>query len=187
MGTDRHHHRAAPSPDGADMLLLRWHHRGGAEHPAGAAAFAALADAADRIALWEPAPLRQPEAPRGGTLRRYRRLLRIGAERLRAPFLYTVEADVDPEHEEELNAWYDEEHLPRLAAVPGVLSATRYVETSGASPRYLAAYRLEAKEVFESPAWITARETPWTHRARTYFRHPRREMRRLLEGTGPAP
>jgi hypothetical protein len=122
----------------------------------------------------EPAP----EVPRGA--RAYRKLLRIGAAGTEAPFLYTVEQDVMPEHEAELNAWYAEEHLPRLAAVPGVLSARRYVAADAAtSPRYLAAYWLEQREVFESPAWIEARETPWTLRVRTYFRNARRTMRRL--------
>jgi hypothetical protein len=127
------------------------------------------------ILCWvEPAP----ELPPGATA--YRALLRIGATGAEAPFLYTVEQDVAPEHEAELNAWYAEEHLPRLAAVPGVLSARRFVASDAAtSPRYLAAYRLERREVFESPAWIEARETPWTLRARTYFRNTRRTMRRL--------
>lgn len=126
------------------------------------------------ILCWiEPAP----EVPLGATA--YRTLLRIGAAGAEAPFPYTVEQDVAPEHEAELNAWYAEEHLPRLAAVPGVLSARRFAALDAASPRYLAAYRLERREVFESPAWIEARETPWTLRARTYFRNTRRTMRRL--------
>jgi hypothetical protein len=118
------------------------------------------------------------DVPPGATA--YRALLRIGAVGSEAPFLYTVEQDVAPEHEVELNAWYAEEHLPRLAAVPGVLSARRFMAIDAATgPRYLAAYRLERREVFESPAWIEARETPWTLRARTYFRNTRRTMRRL--------
>lgn len=34
--------------------------------------------------------------------------------------LLVVMADVDPEHEEDLNGWYNEEHLPALLKVPGV-------------------------------------------------------------------
>ena len=34
--------------------------------------------------------------------------------------------DVDPAHEAEFNRWYDEEHIHRLLAVPGFLSAARY-------------------------------------------------------------
>ncbi|HWL81960.1 MAG TPA: hypothetical protein VNR89_13505 [Roseomonas sp.] len=138
--------------------------------------FALADDPATRLTWMEPVP---DAAPAGAVL--YRAVLRIGAEGVEAPFLYTVEQDVEPGREEELNAWYADEHIPRLAAVPGVLSARRFVALdAGTSPRYLAAYRLERREVFESPAWIEARETPWTRRARTFFRNPRRTMRRLV-------
>ncbi|MDJ0389142.1 hypothetical protein QMO56_13550 [Roseomonas sp. E05] len=138
--------------------------------------FARADNPAERLGWMEPAP--QP-APAGAVL--YRAILRLGAEGVEAPFLYTVEQDAEPGREEELNAWYADEHIPRLAAVPGVLSARRFVALdAGTSPRYLAAYRLERREVFESPAWIEARETPWTRRARTFFRNPHRTMRRLV-------
>jgi hypothetical protein len=82
-----------------------------------------------------------------------------------------LEQDVAPEHGAELNAWYAEEHLPRLAAVPGVLSARRFMAADPAtSPRYLAANRLKRREVFASSAWIEARETPWTLPVRTIWR-----------------
>ncbi|MXP65107.1 hypothetical protein E0493_17310 [Roseomonas sp. M0104] len=143
--------------------------------------FALADDPGTRLAWVEPAP---GAAPTGGTptgALLYRAILRVGAEGVEAPFLYTVEQDVEPGREEELNAWYADEHIPRLAAVPGVLSARRFLALdAGTSPRYLAAYRLERREVFESPTWIEARETPWTRRARTFFRNPRRTMRRLV-------
>ncbi|MBP6707318.1 MAG: hypothetical protein KA134_08465, partial [Achromobacter sp.] len=44
-----------------------------------------------------------------------------------APWHYIVETDVLPEAEADLNAWYDQEHLPGLAAVPGTVRALRYV------------------------------------------------------------
>ena len=39
--------------------------------------------------------------------------------------------------DDEFNAWYDHEHIPERAAVPGFLSAVRYVCRSGFQ-RYLA-------------------------------------------------
>ena len=36
-----------------------------------------------------------------------------------APFHYVVETDVDDANLAELNDWYEQEHLPGLAAVPG--------------------------------------------------------------------
>lgn len=100
-----------------------------------------------------------------------------------APWLYTVQTDIsDPAQETEFNAWYAEEHLPRLAAVPGVLRTRRYVAVSG-GPRSMSAFELAAREVFESPAWIEARETPWTAKMRKLFCNTRRPMYRLVHGT----
>ena len=61
--------------------------------------------------------------------------------------------DVDAEHEAEFNRWYDEEHIANLMAVPGFLSAGRYVALKG-GPKYLALYELEAPEVLQSPAFL---------------------------------
>ena len=54
--------------------------------------------------------------------------------------------------DDEFNAWYDSEHIPERAAVPGFLSACRYVCRSG-FPRYLAIYDLESVDVLKSPAY----------------------------------
>jgi len=67
--------------------------------------------------------------------------------------------------EDEYAHWMDEEHLPRLSKVPGVLSARRFVATEG-THRYIAVYHLTAPEVCSSPAWVEARETPWSVRIR---------------------
>src|ERR1051325_3546724 len=41
--------------------------------------------------------------------------------------LLMVWTDIDEAYEAEFNRWYDEEHIARLLAVPGFLSAGRYV------------------------------------------------------------
>lgn len=46
--------------------------------------------------------------------------------------LLMVWTDIDAEFEPEFNRWYDEEHLPRLAQIPGFLSAGRYSALRGA-------------------------------------------------------
>jgi hypothetical protein len=92
-----------------------------------------------------------------------------------APFHYIVETDVLPEHEAEFNAWYDEEHLPGLAAVPGTVRAARYVCPSG-SPRYYACYDLASQQTFGSPRWLAVRATDWSSRVRPSFRNTRRTM-----------
>jgi hypothetical protein len=53
--------------------------------------------------------------------------------------LMTAWTHVAPEREVEFNAWYDTEHLPEIVALPGFLSARRYV-CEGAVPKYLAWY-----------------------------------------------
>ena len=81
--------------------------------------------------------------------------------------------NVIPEAEAEFNAWYDEEHIPRLSAVPGCLSARRFRivnAVSEGSHRYLALYHLEAPEVCASEAWEEAAVTPWTLKIRPLTR-----------------
>ena len=92
-----------------------------------------------------------------------------------APFHYVVETDVVPEHEADFNAWYDEEHLPGLAAVPGTVRAARYV-CRDSSPRYHACYDFAWQEAFGSPAWLAVRATDWSARVRPSFRNTARTM-----------
>jgi hypothetical protein len=73
--------------------------------------------------------------------------------------------NVQPGMEDEYARWMDEEHLPRLAKVPGVMSARRFVATES-THKYVAVYHLTAPEVQGSPAWQEAIETPWTHSIR---------------------
>lgn len=78
--------------------------------------------------------------------------------------LVAVLLEPKPEFDEEFNAWYDTEHLPALAAVPGVLAARRYVASAG-STGYLAVYHLTQRDVIESEEWrAAARRTPWSRR-----------------------
>ena len=76
---------------------------------------------------------------------------------------------VDPEHEAEFNEWYDSEHIPALAAVPGTLAARRFRAREG-SPRYVALYHLRSPEVQTSAEWKQAANTPWTDKMRPHFR-----------------
>jgi hypothetical protein len=93
-----------------------------------------------------------------------------------APWLYVVHTDIPGEVVSDYNAWYDEEHLPRLVRVPGVDRARRYVADDQQTPRYLTAYDLSIKEAFESPEGLRARKTPWTDRMRSLFKNTRRRM-----------
>lgn len=75
--------------------------------------------------------------------------------------------DVDPEHEEQFNRWYDEEHVHRLLKVPGFLNAGRYAAIKG-GPKYLAMYELEDHNVPRTAAFqdeLRYRPSPWRARA----------------------
>ena len=57
------------------------------------------------------------------------------------------------------NAWYDTEHVPALARVPGVLCARRFRSTLAGGPRYAALYHLAEPGVVSSAAWKQASES----------------------------
>ncbi|CAN5442624.1 hypothetical protein BH09PSE5_BH09PSE5_47650 [soil metagenome] len=94
-----------------------------------------------------------------------------------APFHYVVSTDVLPEWAGEMNAWYDTEHLPGLAAVPGTVRAQRHeVEDLKESPRYHASYDLATHAAFNSEPWLAVRATEWSSRVRPAFRNTERVM-----------
>jgi hypothetical protein len=115
-------------------------------------------------------------------IRKTQRILRFEGEQLvpgdavappNAGGLLVATMDVDPEHEKEFNDWYNQEHLPQLGAVPGVLRARRYrVSGEDSGRRYLALYHMTGPEVSRSAAWNTAADTEWTRRMRPHFRGP---------------
>lgn len=85
--------------------------------------------------------------------------------------------EVDPAIEEEFNEWYNEEHMPLMDAVPGMLAARRFRAVSGL-PRYVAVYHLESPEVYKQPSWYEANQTPWIRRI---HRHRLRTLHMILE------
>ncbi len=89
--------------------------------------------------------------------------------------LLLVMMQPSPVFEEEFNAWYDTDHIPERLAVPGFLSAQRYICLSGA-PRYLAVYDLANVEILDTPAYCAVageNYTPWTRRVLSRVRSER--------------
>ena len=81
--------------------------------------------------------------------------------------------NVDPAAEAEFNEWYNKEHLPQLASVPGVLCARRFrAGGEDVERKYLALYHLTDTGVSRSDAWQKAANTPWTEKMRPHFRDP---------------
>lgn len=96
-----------------------------------------------------------------------------------APWHYVVATDVLAEHEADFNAWYETEHAPGLAAVPGTVRASRWL-APGASPRYHACYDLARREAFGSAPWLAVRATDWSSRVRPHFRNTHRTLYRQV-------
>ena len=98
---------------------------------------------------------------------RCRRLLRFAGDQIlpgdkivphNAGGLLLVGMTPAPQVETEFNAWYDTEHVPALARVPGVLCARRFRSDSG-NPKYVALYHLASPEVITGPEWKQASES----------------------------
>lgn len=77
--------------------------------------------------------------------------------------LFLACGEVPAAHETEFNCWYDEEHVPMLRRVEGVLAARRFRARAG-TPRYIALYDLADERAPGSPGWRAAIETPWSRR-----------------------
>lgn len=92
---------------------------------------------------------------------------------------YVVEMDPEEGWMPELARWYDTEHMPGLASVPGTVHAMRLLNHDH-GPLSLACYDLDGIGTFESPSWMAVRGTPWSSQMRPHFRNTKRTMFRVL-------
>ena len=90
-------------------------------------------------------------------------------------FHYVVEMDPEAGCMPELSSWYDTEHMPGLAAVPGCVRASRYLNHDH-GPLSLACYDLVTQDTLGSPPWLAVRETEWSSRMRPRFTNTIRTM-----------
>jgi len=93
----------------------------------------------------------------------------------RADFHYAVEMDPDDGWMPEIARWYNTEHMPGLAAVPGCIRASRFLN-HGHGPLSLACYDLVTEDTLGSPPWLAVRGTPWSDITRPHFTNTRRTM-----------
>jgi len=66
--------------------------------------------------------------------------------------------------EEDLTAWYEEEHIPMLLKVPGwrrIRTFRLRQSLDGPAPDFLALHELAGPEVLEEPGYRVAISTPW--------------------------
>lgn len=88
--------------------------------------------------------------------------------------------------DEELNEWYDKEHIPERLVIEGFLTAKRFV-TATRARRYLALYDLTHADVLHTDAYLAfagANFTPWTKRVVTRAKFWRMEAARVGSGDG---
>ena len=84
-------------------------------------------------------------------------------------YMFLVRMDIPPEKEAEFNELYNNEHIPAILKVPGVLSATRYENVAEGEPKYAAVYEIESADLPNSEAWRKASGSgEWRHRIRPY-------------------
>jgi len=130
------------------------------------------------LSMAEVSPLR--EAGQSGRTVELSRLTLMrdeqGADPHGAPIAhYTVEMTPEAGWEVELQRWYDTEHLPGLARVPGCVRARRFWNRD-AGPRSIACYDLLDASVMGSREWLAVRQTAWSSRARPHFTETVRTM-----------
>ena len=105
-----------------------------------------------------------------------------------------VMMDIERAWELEFNAWYDEEHLLRLLAVPGFVSVRRFrdvqwpaggVEAAGGRHQYLALYELEDAGVVDTEPYARACEmTPWTEKLAPHLAFHSQIYRQVFPASG---
>lgn len=88
---------------------------------------------------------------------------------------YVVEMDPEDGWMPEISRWYDEEHMPGLAAVPGCVHAWRMLNHDH-GPLSLACYDLVTTETMGSPPWLAVRATDWSSVTRPHFTNTKRTM-----------
>ena len=99
--------------------------------------------------------------------------------------ILVVMMDVDPEHEDEFNEWYNDEHLPERLEIPGYVSARRFkLEEGEGVLKYLCIWELEDGSPLQSEQYKAQRERPSQLRDRANV-HIRQRMRGLYKQIYP--
>lgn len=128
----------------------------------------------------------------------YRRLASPAVEDLEAarpaddlvvcgPLLLCVWWEPSPGTEDRFHAWYEEEHLPLLATVPGWLRSRRFELVEGGGQRFLAMHDLADRSVFSHPAYRAATSSPRRDAVVADRVAHQRRVYHLLRNLDPAP
>ncbi len=113
-------------------------------------------------------------------------------------YVFMASMDIAPEKEALFNEVYDQEHVPNLMKVPGVLAVTRVKSEPfafsiggerkpmpAASPRYTAIYELESPDVLASAAWAQAVEAGrWPGEVRPFTSNRAHSLAKVISTSG---
>ncbi len=112
-----------------------------------------------------------------------------------AKYLFFASMDIEPDKEALFNEVYDEEHVPNLMKVPGVVSVIRIKAEPfainiggerrsvavGGEPAYTAIYEIESPDVLVSKDWAEAVEAGrWPEEVRPYTRNRRHTLQKVI-------
>ena len=110
-------------------------------------------------------------------------------------YLFFASMDVEPDKEALFNEVYDDEHVPNLLKVPGVVSVIRIKAESfaitiggerrsvavGGEPAYTAIYEIESPDVLVSKEWAAAGEAGrWPGEVRPYTTNRRHTLQKVI-------
>jgi hypothetical protein len=117
-------------------------------------------------AVWENASAREKSIMSAATIDRrlYSPISDSGDTGEAPPVLMAVSMSVPSSGVADMEAWYVEEHIPMLLAVPGWRRSRRYRLASGDGPRYLSLHEIESVAAFDTPEYKAAVSTPWRDR-----------------------
>lgn len=97
-----------------------------------------------------------------------------------APYQLTVAMSPAPGGDEDFVAWYREEHIRMLLAVPGWRRVRLFQQVEGDGPAFMAVHELESPAVFEHPNYAASIGTPWRGRIRSSVSRYERNLFKLL-------
>jgi hypothetical protein len=123
-------------------------------------------DGAAYQAVWENASAREKSIMSTATIDRrlYSPISDSGDTGQAPPVLMAVSMSVPPSGVADMEAWYVEEHIPMLLAVPGWRRSRRYRLASGDGPQYLSLHEIDSPAAFDSAEYKAAVSTPWRNR-----------------------
>ena len=111
-------------------------------------------------------------------------------------YILIVSMDIEPEKEDLFNDVYDNEHIPAILKVPGVIAVERLKSQSmkmnfggqvrdmdiSKEPTYTAIYRIEGPEVLETSDWGKAVEAGrWPNEVRPYTSNRQFALRKTID------